>query len=527
MMDYIKIIDDILENSGKKYDSACIVNRDGLIEYTKRINNNFDMFLYDKGRKGKKFFEAFSDLDMSNSSILRVIATGKAASFERQILKSGNVKVVVDGDTYPIFDEKGELQGFVDAVRYLEYYNFNDKKDEVHDEALNSITTNDPHLKRIKDSLPDVAKNDSNVFLYGETGTGKGVFAKAIHMLSDRQNRPMIIQNCAAIPPNLMESTFFGTESGGFTGAENKQGLFELANHGTLFLDEINSMDVPMQAKLLTAIENGAIRRVGGQRDVPVDVRVICASNEPPAIMLQQGRFREDLYYRISSVKIGIPPLRERREDVLPLTENFIDEYNCKMGKNITGLTDMVLETFMNWTWPGNVRELRNVIESAFNYETTDKITLGSINGLLEEINARDKADAAASASGAGFANGSVSAPGAGSANAAAVANAAELVGAELDGSQLGGSRFNGSQLGEASRNAAAEIEECLSIRAVSAMLEKGSINIEDVLEDYERKIILEALRQNRKLKAAAEKLGISPQRLDYRLHKLNLKDYR
>lgn len=479
-MDYIKIVDDILENSGKKYDSACIVNKEGVIEYTKRINNDFDMFFYDKGRVGKKFFEAFPDIDMSNSSVLRAIGTGKVAHNERQILMAGNVKVVVEGDTYPIFDDDGRIQGAVDAVRYLEYYNYNEEKDDEYDTALNSIVTNNPKLKRLKDSLPEIARNDSNVFLYGETGTGKGIFANVIHLLSKRNGRPMITQNCAAIPPNLMESTFFGTELGGFTGAENKQGLFELANHGTLFLDEINSMDVQMQAKLLTAIENGTIRRVGGQKDIPFDTRIICASNEPPARMIQSGRFREDLYYRISSVRIHIPPLRERREDIMPLTDHFIAAYARKMGKKIIGLTEMTRQTFVNWNWPGNVRELRNIIESAFNIETTDKITLGSINGLLEEINSDDREK--------------------------------HVSKAENDYGNL--------------QNTILDSEECVTIASISDMLKNGSVNIEGLLEDYERKIIMEALRQNRKFKTAAEKLGISPQRLDYRMHKLNIKDY-
>lgn len=478
-MDYIKIVDDILENSGKKYDSAAIVNKDGMIEYTKRINNDLDMFFYDKGRAGKTFFEAFSDLDMSNSSVLRAIKTGKVARNESQILISGNIKVVVEGDTYPIFDENGEIQGAVDAVRYLEYYNYNEKETKEHNEVLKTIVTENQRLKRIKNSLPEIAKNDSNVFLYGETGTGKEIFAEAIHMLSERKAKPMIVQNCAAIPQNLMESTFFGTETGGFTGAENKQGLFELANNGTLFLDEINSMDVQMQAKLLTALENGTVRRVGGQRDIPFNTRIICASNEKPETLSQGNKFRRDLYYRISSVKIYIPPLRERMDDILPLTEHFIKAYNKKMGKNITGLTDMTLKAFMSWSWPGNVRELRNVIESAFNFEITDKIKLDSVQGLLEEVNKYDNSEAS-----------------------------------EADEEER--KIFSGCL----------KKDECISIESVRQMLKRGSVDIEELLDDYERKIIREALRQNRKLKAAAKKLGISPQKLNYRLHKLNLREF-
>lgn len=475
MMDYIKIINSIIETSGKKYDSLSIINKEGIVEYTKRIKNDLDMISYDKDRMGKTIFEAFQNLNVNNSSVLKTIYSGKVTKNERQVLISGNTKVVVEGDTYPIFDDHGNLQGVVDALRYLEYYNYNKANDSEDDGVLSAIVTKSQKLKRIKDRLPEIAKNDSNVFLYGETGTGKEIFARAIHLLSNRKNHPMITQNCAAIPQNLMESTFFGTETGGFTGAENKLGLFELANHGTLFLDEINSMDVQMQAKLLTAMEKGVIRRVGGQRDIPFDTRIICASNEQPQVLMQSGRFREDFYYRISSVKISIPPLRERREDIIPLTEHYIKLYDRKMGKSITGLTEMTLETFMNWYWPGNVRELRNTIESAFNFETTDKITLGSISELLEEINNK---------------------------------------GAEYHAGLI------------ESGNKALSDGQSSDIERVKQMLAAGCVNIEELLEDYERKIILEALKQNRKLKVAAEKLGISPQRLDYRLRKLNLKDF-
>ena len=475
MMDYIKIINSIIETSGKKYDSLSIINKEGIVEYTKRIKNDMDMISYDKDRMGKTIFEAFQNLNVNNSSVLKTIYSGKVTKNERQVLISGNTKVVVEGDTYPIFDDHGNLQGVVDALRYLEYYNYNKANDSEDDGVLSAIVTKSQKLKRIKDRLPEIARNDSNVFLYGETGTGKEIFARAIHLLSNRKNHPMITQNCAAIPQNLMESTFFGTETGGFTGAENKLGLFELANHGTLFLDEINSMDVQMQAKLLTAMEKGVIRRVGGQRDIPFDTRIICASNEQPQVLMQSGRFREDFYYRISSVKISIPPLRERREDIIPLTEHYIKLYDRKMGKSITGLTEMTLETFMNWYWPGNVRELRNTIESAFNFETTDKITLGSISELLEEINNK---------------------------------------GAEYHAGLI------------ESGNKALSDGQISDIERVKQMLAAGCVNIEELLEDYERKIILEALKQNRKLKVAAEKLGISPQRLDYRLRKLNLKDF-
>lgn len=187
MMDYIKIINSIIETSGKKYDSLSIINKEGIVEYTKRIKNDMDMISYDKDRMGKTIFEAFQNLNVNNSSVLKTIYSGKVTKNERQVLISGNTKVVVEGDTYPIFDDHGNLQGVVDALRYLEYYNYNKANDSEDDGVLSAIVTKSQKLKRIKDRLPEIARNDSNVFLYGETGTGKEIFARAIHLLSNRK----------------------------------------------------------------------------------------------------------------------------------------------------------------------------------------------------------------------------------------------------------------------------------------------------------------------------------------------------
>jgi DNA-binding NtrC family response regulator len=216
----------------------------------------------------------------------------------------------------------------------------------------------------------------STVLLQGESGTGKDLLAKAIHYGSRRARAPFIPINCAAIPPTLMESEFFGYEKGAFTDAKaRKQGLLEQAEGGTIFLDEIGEMELNLQAKLLRVLEEGAFRRVGGLKDVPLDVRVIAASNRNLKAESASGRFRLDLYYRLAIIQIEVPPLRQRGDDVLLLAEYFIERFKEQMRKRTGGLTPEVAEVFRRYSWPGNVRELRNVIERLMILEDHDKIT--------------------------------------------------------------------------------------------------------------------------------------------------------
>ena len=216
----------------------------------------------------------------------------------------------------------------------------------------------------------------STVLLQGESGTGKDLLAKAIHYGSRRARAPFVPINCAAIPTTLMESEFFGYEKGAFTDAKaRKQGLLEQAEGGTIFLDEIGEMELNLQAKLLRVLEEGAFRRVGGLKDVPLDVRVIAASNRNLKADSEAGRFRLDLYYRLSIIQIEIPPLRERGDDVLILAEHFIERFKEQMRKRTGGITPEVAEIFRRYSWPGNIRELRNVIERVMILEDGDMIT--------------------------------------------------------------------------------------------------------------------------------------------------------
>ena len=238
-------------------------------------------------------------------------------------------------------------------------------------------------MENIYDRASKVANTDSPVMIYGETGTGKELFARLIHDAGKRKNKPFVAQNCAAIPANILESIIFGTTRGGFTDAENKAGLFEVANGGTLFLDEINSMDFSVQCKLLKVVEEQKVTRIGGTTEIPVNVRLVTALNMDPLKCVERRIIREDLYYRLRVVQIGIPSLRERREDIEDIAKYYVSYFNKSMGKNIVGIDDDAMKMLQGYNWPGNVRELRNVIEYAFNFAETETITASDI--VLEE----------------------------------------------------------------------------------------------------------------------------------------------
>lgn len=211
------------------------------------------------------------------------------------------------------------------------------------------------------------ARSISSVLIYGDTGTGKELFAQSIHYEGDRRDQVFIAQNCAAIPESLLEGILFGTTKGSFTGAEDRAGIFEQAHGGTLFLDEINSMSSGLQAKLLRVLQENYIRRIGGSKDIPVDVRIIAATNAHPEALIADGVFRKDLYYRLNVINIRIPSLSERPDDIPILVDHFIRLYNDQLNKDVWMISEELMDAFKGYAWPGNVRELKNFIEAAMN----------------------------------------------------------------------------------------------------------------------------------------------------------------
>lgn len=208
------------------------------------------------------------------------------------------------------------------------------------------------------------ARSDSSVFICGETGTGKELFAQSLHYDGKRGNRPFLAQNCAALPESLLEGILFGTAKGGFTGAVDRPGLFEQANGGTLFLDEISAMPYDLQSKLLRVLQEDYIRRVGGNKDIPVDVRIIAAVNEPAEKLIESGALRKDLYYRLNIINLQLPPLRERADDIPVLAKAFLKKHNARQGKEVWMLSERALKKLSKHSYPGNVRELENIIMS-------------------------------------------------------------------------------------------------------------------------------------------------------------------
>lgn len=250
--------------------------------------------------------------------------------------------------------------------------------------TLNSIITANKKMQLLKDKAKKIANSDSPVLIYGDTGTGKELFAQGIHNESDGgEKKPFIAQNCAAIPDNLLESILFGTTEGSFTGAKDKPGLFELAEGGTLFLDEINSMKFNLQAKLLRVIQENSFRRIGGKIQRKMNARVIVTFNEEPLQVIKRGQFRQDLYYRLNVIYFKIPKLSERKEDIKLLVDFFIDLYNAKFNKNVKGIDSKALKILNKQIWEGNIRELKNYIERVMNFTENKQINIDDISDLV------------------------------------------------------------------------------------------------------------------------------------------------
>ena len=230
-----------------------------------------------------------------------------------------------------------------------------------------------PALRTVYRIIEQASPTVASVLVYGESGTGKELVAKTIHQLSGRSKHPFVAINCAAIPESLLENELFGHERGAFTGAmDRRPGCFELAHTGTLFLDEIAEVSPAIQAKLLRVLQERTVRRLGGQKEQAVDVRLIAATNADPAKAVQQGKLREDLYYRINVIGIAVPPLRERTEDIPLLVETFISEFNERNGKSVRAVAPEAARLLQRYQWPGNIRELRNVIERAVILSVSD-----------------------------------------------------------------------------------------------------------------------------------------------------------
>ena len=278
--------------------------------------------------------------------------------------------------------EFGKLKVEVDRLRNL-------LKNKYH---FDNIIASSQTMQQVLGHVIQIAPTDSTVCLYGESGTGKELIAKAIHMRSNRSQGPFVAINCGAIPEGLLESELFGHVKGAFTGAEqNKKGLLQQANGGTLFLDEIGDLSQALQVKLLRAFQEREFYAVGGVQPISTDIRLLAATNQDLEKAIGEGRFREDLYYRIHVIPVYLPPLRERREDIPLLAQHFLNRFNEEMDKNVQGFSPDAMQELMLHRWPGNVRELENVVERAVALSMEEVITPPNLLLGAQKLSTRDK----------------------------------------------------------------------------------------------------------------------------------------
>ncbi|MDN4525602.1 sigma-54 interaction domain-containing protein [Fictibacillus fluitans] len=270
----------------------------------------------------------------------------------------------------------------------LEYYRSVQEENTGAKYSLHDIVGSSSEIKVLKERIKKVAASDVSVLIRGESGTGKELFAHSIHQLSERSNKSFIKVNCGAIPEHLLESELFGYEEGAFTGAKKggKPGKFQLADGGTILLDEIGDMPLHMQVKLLRVLQDREVEAVGSVKPVKVDVRVIAATNKPLEKMVEEQRFREDLFYRINVIQVNIPPLRDRPEDIKELSGHFLAKINKRSGRRILGLQEDVASLLDRHNWPGNARELENVIEAAIHLCQGERITKEALPDYLKEV---------------------------------------------------------------------------------------------------------------------------------------------
>lgn len=326
--------------------------------------------------KNKSFDMVISDLQMPNLTgieLLREVKNQYPDMLFMMITAFGTTESAVEAMKLGAYDyitkpfKIDEVRlNIANALRSknLEVENRNLKKELQKEYSFQNFIGNSEPMHRIFDMIKRVAQAPTNILITGESGTGKEMIAKAIHYNGPLKDKPFVTVNCGAIPESLMESEMFGHKKGSFTGAvSDKTGLFEVADNGILFLDEVGELPLNIQVKLLRAIQERVVRKVGGTEDVHIDIRIIAATNRDLEDMVKKGEFREDLYYRLNVIKLESPPLRDRKDDIAILANHFLKKYNTKLGKTISGISKEAMDVLKKYEYPGNVRELENIIE--------------------------------------------------------------------------------------------------------------------------------------------------------------------
>ncbi|MGA1869914.1 MAG: sigma-54 interaction domain-containing protein [bacterium] len=317
---------------------------------------------------GKHCWDVFrSNMCEMNCALRRTMNLGKPfVDTSTYIVNNKKRRVPVIVSTSLLKDEKGRVIGGVETFRDMSLIE-ELRKEIDHRFQVGDIVSHSPSMQKIFSILPQVANSDSIVLIQGETGTGKELIARAIHELSPRRQKPFVALNCGALPDTLLESELFGYKAGAFTNAtKDKPGHFACAKGGTIFLDEIGDVSPAFQIRLLRVLQERTFQPLGALEPVKADVRIIAASNKDLSTLVEKGIFRQDLYYRINIVKLSLPPLRERKEDIPLLIDHFINHFNMVRGRDITGISQKARALLMSYNYPGNIRELENIIEHAF-----------------------------------------------------------------------------------------------------------------------------------------------------------------
>lgn len=338
---------------------------------------------------GKEFSKAFPGVKLGESTLYQALKKNMSTRNKEQTYKNlygkevttinSTMPVVVDGKTIAAVEVAKDItniRSMSDTILELQGNKIKPKeaKPTIKKYTFDDLIGKSAPFTMVVERAKHAAKNNASVFIYGETGTGKELLAQSIHYDSLRKDRPFLAQNCAALPESLLEGILFGTAKGGFTGAVDRAGLFEQANGGTLLLDEINSMPYELQSKLLRVLQESYIRRVGGSKDIPIDVRIMATVNESPEKLIAQGKLRKDLYYRLNVVNIAIPPLRQRKEDIPLLAEKLLQKHNKEFGTEIWMISDNAIDRLMEYDYPGNVRELENIIMQSMAMADTEHV---------------------------------------------------------------------------------------------------------------------------------------------------------
>jgi len=422
-------------------------------------NSSYDLVISDVRMKGMGGVELLKNIkETSPETIVLIVTAYASVDTAIDAMKAGAYDYLTK--PFKIDEVKYIIKNALDRKR-LETENILLKKELKSKYGFANLIGTSPRMLEIYEIIKRVTSAKANILITGESGTGKELVARAIHYEGDRKDKPFVPINCGAIPENLIESELFGHQKGAFTGAvANKSGLFEMANQGTIFLDEITELPVQLQVKLLRVIQERNFRRVGGIEDIAVDVRIIAASNKEIDREVKEGRFREDLFYRLNVIPIQMPPLRERQEDIRLLAEHFFEKHTKELGKEIKGISHEAMDYLESYSYPGNIRELENIIERAVALENTSIILPESLPEYIRT----------------------------------------QKVGWALP--TVGGQEIQRP-----------EIE-----------MPEGGINLEKHIEDYEKAIILDALKKSGGVKKkAAELLGMSFRSMRYKIDKYGI----